>query len=81
MRDGDVYWGLCGDQLMMKKTYKIQGMHCTSCAIVIESDLADKGVAARCSYVKETLEVEFDPKKVSEKEIRSTVAASGYHIT
>ena len=49
--------------------------------MVIESDFADKGVAARCSYVKETLEVEFDPKKVSEKEIRSTVAASGYHIT
>ena len=48
---------------------------------MIESDLEDKGVAARCSYAKETLEVEYDPKKVSEKEILETVAASGYQIT
>ena len=42
---------------MTKKTYNIKGMHCTSCALMIESDLEDAGVRARVSYAKQTLEV------------------------
>lgn len=65
---------------MIKKTFKIQGMHCTSCAMIIEEDLADAGVKARCSYAKETVEVEFDEGKMSEKKIRDIVATSGYQL-
>lgn len=65
---------------MIKKTYKVQGMHCTSCALVIEGDLEDAGVRATCSYAKETLEVEFDPQTVSEKTIEDVVAKSGYSV-
>lgn len=64
----------------MKKTYKIEGMHCTSCAMVIESDLEDIGVQSKCNYAKQTLEVEYDEKKVSEKQIVQTVKKSGYTI-
>lgn len=49
--------------------------------MVIEGELEDAGVKARCNYVRETLEVEFDPKKVGETKIRDIVAASGYQIS
>lgn len=65
---------------MVKKTYNVDGMHCTSCALMIESDLSDEGVSARCNYAKETLEVHFDEKKVPEKKILDVVAKSGYRL-
>ena len=34
--------------------------------LMIESDLEDAGVKARCTYAKQTLEVEFDEKMISE---------------
>ncbi len=65
---------------MTKRTYKVDGMHCTSCALLIESDLEDVGVKATCNYAKQTLEVEFDEKKIGEKKITEVVAAAGYQI-
>ncbi len=65
---------------MKKKIYKVQGMHCTSCALVIEGDLEDEGIKATCSYAKETLEVEFDEGAVSDQKIQSVVAKSGYTV-
>jgi copper chaperone CopZ len=62
---------------MIKKTYKIDGMHCASCASMIELDLEDAGVSAKCSYAKGTLEVdgESDPKKIVE-----IIKKSGYSV-
>ena len=65
---------------MTKKTYKVEGMHCTSCALMIESDLEDAGIKATCSYAKQTLEAEFDEKKFSEKNIVDVVKKAGYTI-
>ncbi len=65
---------------MTKKTYKVNGMHCTSCALMIESDLEDAGVKAHCNYAKQTLEVEFDKKKITEKQMSEIVAKAGYQI-
>jgi len=65
---------------MTKKTFKIDGMHCTSCALLIESDLEDAGVKASCSYAKQTLMVEFDEKKIGEKKITDVVSKAGYQI-
>lgn len=48
--------------------------------MVIETDLEDTGVAASCSFAKETLEVEFDEKKVTEEVIKQAVKKSGYDI-
>jgi copper chaperone CopZ len=66
---------------MTKKTYTVKGMHCTSCAMMIESDLEDAGVRATCSYAKQTLDVEFDESCVSDKTIYDVVKAAGYTIT
>ncbi|OGG35412.1 hypothetical protein A2363_04370 [Candidatus Gottesmanbacteria bacterium RIFOXYB1_FULL_47_11] len=65
---------------MTKKTFKIDGMHCTSCALMIESDLEDAGVKAICSYAKQTLEVEFDEKKIREQAVKDVVVKAGYQI-
>lgn len=65
---------------MKTKTFTIGGMHCTSCALMIESDLEDIGVLARCNYAKQTLEVEFDEKKIDEKTITDVVSKAGYQI-
>lgn len=66
---------------MKKKTFKVEGMHCTSCALMIESDLEDAGVISVCSYTSYTLDVEFDEKKISEQRIKETVKKTGYTIS
>jgi copper chaperone CopZ len=64
-----------------KKTYKVTGMDCASCAQMIELDLGDAGVNAKCNYAKEILEVEFDPQKVAESKIKKVVKSSGYNLS
>ncbi len=66
---------------MTTKTFKIDGMHCTSCALLIESDLEDAGVRARCNYAKEVLDVEFDESKIDEEKIKKIIASSGYSVS
>lgn len=65
---------------MTKKSYKVLGMHCTSCPLVIESDLEDIGVKASCNYARATLDVEFDETKVQEAKIVDVVRSSGYSL-
>jgi len=66
---------------MTKKTYKVEGMDCISCAAMIELDLEDAGIKAKCSFPKQTLEVEFDEGKTDDSKIKETVEASGYRLT
>ncbi len=54
-------------------------MDCTSCAMVIESDLEDVGVKAKCNYAKQVLEIEDDGGK-KEEEIKKIVKNSGYEL-
>lgn len=65
---------------MTKKKFKIEGMHCSSCAMTIDMDLEDlEGIkSAKTSYAKSEVEVEFDPAKVNEELILETVKKSGY---
>lgn len=65
---------------MMKKRFKITGMHCTSCAMTIDMDLEEvEGVEkAQTSYAKTETEVEFDPGKVSLEKIVATIKKTGY---
>jgi copper chaperone CopZ len=63
----------------IKKTYKIQGMDCASCAMVIESDLEDAGFKAKCDFVNEKLEVELENNSQDDK-VKKVVEESGYKI-
>jgi copper chaperone CopZ len=67
---------------MKKITFKIVGMHCTSCSIAIDGDLEDtEGVKrAHTSYAKAQTEVEFDPDKISEKQLASVIKNTGYTV-
>lgn len=59
-------------------TFEVLGMHCASCAAMIESELEDAGYRAKCSYAKQKLEIEstdVDPTKV-----RQIVKSAGYDI-
>jgi Cu+-exporting ATPase len=65
---------------MVKKVFRVEGMHCSNCPMEVESiedDLAGiKQVSA--SYLKGLMVVEFDETKVSEAQIIAAVGKRGY---
>ena len=65
---------------MKKLKFKITGMHCTSCAMNIDGELEDTGKVkdVRTNYAKEEIEIEFDPKDISEQEIIAVIKKAGY---
>ena len=65
---------------MLKKTYRVEGMHCSNCAMNIEC-IEDEfpGIKQVCaSYRKAQMVVEFDEVKVSEAQILAAVEKRGY---
>lgn len=62
---------------MTKKTYKVLNMDCASCALLIEGELEDAGIKAKCSYAKQTLEIEGEHDK---KKIHEAVKQAGYEL-
>lgn len=65
---------------LTKKKLKIEGMHCSSCALTIDMDLEDlNGVkASKTSYAKSETEIEFDCLVLDEKELIETIKKTGY---
>jgi copper chaperone CopZ len=65
---------------MDKKIYKVEGMDCASCAKMIELDLEDAGINAKCDYGKEELTVEADNIGLLEEKISQIVGGGGYKL-
>lgn len=65
---------------MVKKKFKIEGMHCPSCSMLIDGDLEDlEGVkSSKTSFAKSECEVEFDDIRLSEDKILQTIQKTGY---
>lgn len=65
---------------LVKKKLKIEGMHCTSCAMSIDFDLEDlEGVKkANTNYAKQETEVEFDEKSIKPEQISEQIQKTGY---
>ena len=65
---------------MIKKRFQIQGMHCASCAMLIDGVLEDlPGVkSASASYARQLVDIEYDETKVSVETILSAVSDAGY---
>ena len=65
---------------MIKKRFRIQGMHCTACAMLIDGSLEDlAGVkAANTHYARQMVDVEYDEKQLSEADILAIIAEVGY---
>jgi len=64
-------------------TFKIDGMHCTSCSMNIDGALEDtEGVLrAETSYAKAITNVIFDTKKVSEDKLKAVIESLEYTVT
>lgn len=65
---------------MTKVKLKIDGMHCTSCALTIDMDLEDlEGVkSSKTSYAKLETEVDYDEGKIKPDDILKQVQQTGY---
>jgi copper chaperone CopZ len=62
----------------MKKIFKIKGMHCESCAKLIEMELKDKVKNISVNYETGKAIIEFDNNKISENEIKNIITKAGY---
>jgi Cu+-exporting ATPase len=62
---------------------KIDGMHCTSCAMDIDGTLEDtEGVIeASTNYAKSETEVKLDSTKMDKEKITSLISTLGYSVT
>jgi copper chaperone CopZ len=68
---------------MVKKIYRVDGMHCSNCAMNIEG-IEDELPGIRqisASYQKGQMVVEFDEVKVTEFQILAAVKQRGYEAT
>jgi copper chaperone CopZ len=65
---------------IVRKKLKIEGMHCSSCAMNIDMDLDDlEGVQkASTSYAKQVSEVEYDEEVVKVEAIVKSIKNTGY---
>lgn len=65
---------------MMTKQFKLSGMHCVSCSMLIEGELEDMGVQAKANYAKQTVDVTYDSKKTKEEAIIGVIQRLGYQV-
>jgi copper chaperone CopZ len=61
---------------------KINGMHCTSCALNIDGALEEtEGVfSSQTSYAKGEVTIQYDPKKITPAELAEVVTNQGYLV-
>lgn len=66
----------------MRQTFKIRGMHCASCAVVIGKELSSaKGVSsAEVNFGTEAAKIDFDPNVVSAETLSKTIEPLGYSL-
>lgn len=65
---------------MKKTTLQISGMHCASCALIIDKTLAKKeGVTGtNVNYSNSRATIEFDENKINETELINAIKSIGY---
>ena len=63
-----------------KSKFKIEGMHCGSCCLMIDGDLEDAEgiISASTNYAQQKLHIEYDSSKINEKEIIEIIKKTGY---
>ncbi len=63
-----------------RRTLRIAGMHCASCAMAIDLELEElPGVAeTRTSFARATTEVAYDPSRVSLDAVIAAIGVAGY---
>ena len=67
---------------MENKTFKVKGMHCASCASIIERKFkkTDGVVLAEANYGNESVKVSFDESKVTPENLSKKIEPLGYSL-
>ena len=67
---------------MQKTEFQIDGMHCKSCAILIESSLSDEnGIkSAKVDFASKKAFLEFDPTIHNIETIKGLIGGLGYKV-
>ncbi len=67
---------------MINKTFKVKGMHCASCAGIIERKFkkTDGVVSAEANYGNESVKVSFDDSKVTPENLSKKIEPLGYSL-
>jgi copper chaperone CopZ len=62
--------------------FKIEGMHCGSCAMDIDMTLEDaKGVKeSNTNYAKSETRIKYDEKAISEDKLKEIIKSVGYEV-
>jgi copper chaperone CopZ len=68
---------------MAELRVKVEGMHCASCALLIEEELEElEGVEeAEVSYPRQRARVRFDERRVEAPALLGTIAELGYRAS
>lgn len=63
-------------------TLTIKGMHCASCAMLIDNELESlPGVtSATTSYAQSQTSIEFNPSQTNEAEFKKAISKVGYQV-
>jgi Cu+-exporting ATPase len=67
---------------MTKHQFKVIGMHCVSCAMMLEGALEDlQGVgSANASYAKSQVLIEYDERQVTLIQLAQAAQSVGYQL-
>ena len=66
---------------MEKATLQVEGMTCAHCEKAVKNTLTDMGAkSVKASAKKNTVEVLYDPDKISLEEIKAEIKELGYHV-
>ena len=67
---------------MIKRNFKVEGMHCASCASSVESMLDSMGGVnrAQVNFADESVFVEYDKEKVAPSRMKEAVQKIGYDL-
>src|ERR1043165_2001496 len=67
---------------LQEQTYKVKGMHCGSCAAIIEKTFSKiEGVdKASANYGTESVSLAFDPAKTSPQALSDKLKPMGYSL-
>lgn len=83
MRDKNKHENQASEGTSQKVTLALEGMHCTSCALVIDDALEElPGVqGVKTEYARSQVVVEIDPTVLSVEKMISEIAQLGYSAT
>jgi len=67
---------------MSAQKFKIKGMHCASCAVIIKNNISKMDGVGRVdvNFAAETVRIDFDPQKITLDKINTEIKKLGYKL-